>query len=76
MRYVLLLSVALAGCTTMAKQGITQDEVNRDKYECERDVYDSRAAGLSRTAMFNDCMRARGYVQMCGSKACPAWSYK
>lgn len=61
MRYVLLLSVALAGCVTLRNPNVTQEQADKDHYECERDAYDSHAQGLMRTGLYNDCMKARGY---------------
>lgn len=51
----------LSACATLHKPGITQDEANKDQYECERDAFNSHAQGLMRSALYKDCMRARGY---------------
>lgn len=58
MKAVILLCVALAGCT-MTKYGITQAEADRDAYECRRE-----ARTITRGAVmdaYRDCMHARGY---------------
>jgi len=58
----LAVAAWLTGCATLHKPGVTQDEANKDQYECERDVLDSHARGFMQSAMYRDCMRARGYT--------------
>ena len=42
-----LLGLMLAGCTmTYTKPGLTQEEFNRDRYECQKEA-DAAAVGAS-----------------------------
>lgn len=46
----------------MTKPGMTPQSKAQDRYDCERQVYDSHATGtLVQNQMYRDCMRARGY---------------
>lgn len=60
---VKLLSVlfvaALAGCATLSKPGMTQEQVNEDHYQCESDAYSAPRGVVADT--YRNCMRARGY---------------
>ncbi len=58
---VILLCTALSACT-MAKPGMTPDSKAKDRYECEKEAYDSNARGLQLDGLYRDCMRARGYT--------------
>jgi hypothetical protein len=53
--------VLLSACATMTKPGMTPQSKAQDRYDCERQVYDSHATGaLVQNAMYRDCMRAPG----------------
>lgn len=52
-------TVAVSGCATMTKQGVTQEQANKDHYECERDAYTAARGAV--TDLYKDCMHARGY---------------
>jgi hypothetical protein len=45
----------------MNKPDGTPQQYKKDHYECERDAYNSHATNLAWQAMYNDCMRVRGY---------------
>lgn len=61
-RAVLLCAAATAaGCATLHKPGETPEGKAQDRYQCEKEAYDSRAHGLERNGLYRDCMRARGY---------------
>jgi hypothetical protein len=58
--------VWITGCTdTFTKPGITQDQANKDRYECQQQAF---AAEQNRpmymvNALYQDCMKARGYTK-------------
>jgi hypothetical protein len=67
---VLFVATLLSGCVTFSPAPTVED-----KHDCDLEVANSHYAGsLSGTNLFRECMRAKGYTQMCGPKACPAWS--
>lgn len=72
MRYlaVLLPLLALSACspTAWGKEGGTQAEFLRDKYECNRDSMQVNAAGLWRMAFFEECMESKGYYKKSDSE--------
>ena len=67
-----LLILMLAGCTmTYTKPGLTQEEFNRDRYECQR-AADAAAAGAAVGGTSNpfaarermqQCMESKGYTR-------------
>lgn len=62
--------ISLSGCVTFSPTPTVQD-----KYACHLAVAQSQQSGtLAGTGLYNECMRAHGYIQMCGAKACPGWS--
>jgi len=61
-----LAFVALAGCgsnTVWVKNGVTQQQVNQDHYDCQREAAQYNSAGYSHTVghLYDSCMAARGY---------------
>lgn len=57
-----MLVLALAGCAVRegwVRQGMTDEQVKADLYECERDW---RAAKVG-AWLFTQCMEAKGYRQ-------------
>jgi hypothetical protein len=67
---------SLSGCApTFVKSGATAQDIAQDKYGCHRDVAQSQLSGtIAGQGLYQECMRAHGYTQMCGAKECPAWS--
>jgi ABC-type uncharacterized transport system auxiliary subunit len=74
MRFIIALVAAatLAGCTptTYVKDGITQDEVNRDTLQCRYEAESSVATmrnefdrAFRTKELMASCMQARGYVR-------------
>jgi hypothetical protein len=63
-RTITLLCLALAGCTTLTKPGMTPESKAKDKYECEQEVYHAAGGnvGMLSNGLYRDCMRARGYM--------------
>lgn len=55
--------VLLASCTIVrTKEGATQADYNRDTYECERDVRQSKSEDPNDArAFYERCLQARGY---------------
>lgn len=65
---VLLPLLALAGCSppVWGREGGTQAEFLRDKYECNRDSLQVNTQGLWRMAFFQECLESKGYVKKSG----------
>lgn len=69
MRRALALALLLSACSTtmnFEKPGGTQQQLERDGYECERDARQSRfgsgiAGRLDQRDFFLRCMRVRGW---------------
>lgn len=66
LRVTILLCVALAGCASpFHKPGITQDQFNKDRYECQQEAFtaEQNRPLYMVNALYRDCMKARGYTQ-------------
>jgi hypothetical protein len=48
---------------TWVKAGVGSSEQHRDEYDCEREAV-TTAQGTARAAVWERCMRARGYDRM------------
>jgi len=58
---LLLLPIAmLVGCAS-PPHPVPVSAYQSAKYECERDIADSRMGGLAALALYHDCMRAHGW---------------
>lgn len=62
---VFLVSLILLGCTYQQqnwyKTGMTEVELKRDSYECEKDTINTGYSWVRSNAFFRRCMESKGY---------------
>ena len=65
-----LALVAVTGCKatawprgTWTRSGVTAATQRHDEYECEREAVVRHETAAERSAVFAECMRARGYAR-------------
>lgn len=61
-----LFAALLAGCASpqppyYTKQGVPQQQIDRDSYECQRDALAVRDIACVQINMYETCMRSKGY---------------
>lgn len=62
----------LAGCASpqppyYTKQGVPQQQIDRDSYECQRDALAVRDNACVQINMYETCMRSKGYEPQPGT---------
>ena len=65
---LVVVGMAIAGCLqapltrgSWVKPGTEREHQLRDQYECERHAVLARRPGVAPEALYEQCMRARGY---------------
>lgn len=69
---VILITALLVGCASpqppyYTKQGVPQQQIDRDSYECERDARAIRGDACVQINMYETCMRSKGYEPQPGT---------
>lgn len=62
---LLIAAMQLSGCAmTWDKAGATQQDFQRDRYECDRDAAQSHREGFGALALKIECLEAHGWTRV------------
>lgn len=69
---LIIVALVIAGCALpqppyYTKDGVMQQQRDRDDYECERDARMIRANSCAQIDLYQTCMRSKGYVPQPGT---------